>query len=486
MQRFAGLAAGAVILGLPGICSGGGLADPLPALGDSGLTVRLELVAGGLVYPTLPTALMDPGDGLGLLYVAGLGGVVTLIRPDGITAMLLDTTNANTQIVPANYGMTAIAAHPGFADPMSPGHRRFYTITTESNTAGTLDFGLSGNHQDVLKEWRVDPADPEMIEDGSEREVLRIGQPSPDHNMTAIAFAIDGTMLISLGDGGNSPRGQSVWGDQARDVTNIFGSVLRIDPLGISGVVSANGAYSIPANNPDLGPGSIDEIWAYGLRSPYRMSVDGDSGEIWVGSVGQREIESVYRIGRGGDHGWNLKEGSFLYDFVDQTVSIGPDPVPDLIDPVGEYDHDDGKSVTGGYVYRGARVPAVAGKYVFGDFIGQGSARLFVMDTSTGVIEELSVDPGGAALPPLIYGFGSDADGELYVMGGSSAGMVLRIVSACPNDLNGDGVVDTADLGLLISLFGGGDGGAADINNDGAVDTADLGSLIAAFGSVCD
>jgi len=466
---------------------GAALDDPLPDIGDSGLTVRLELVAAGLAYPALPTGLMDPGDGSGLLYVSGLGGVVTLIRPDGTTATLLDTTNPNTQILPTNYGMTTVMAHPGYADPDSPGHRRFYTITTETETAGTRDFGSPGDHQDVLTEWRVDPGDPEAVELGSEREILRIGQPHRDHNMTAIAFRNDETMLIALGDGGNNIPGQTVWSDQARDVTNAFGSVLRIDPLGLSGVMSANGAYSIPADNPDLGPGSIDEIWAFGLRSPYRMSVDPVTNDAWIGSVGQREIESVWRVQPGGDHGWNLKEGSFLYDPVTQTVCVGPDPVPNLVPPVGEYDHDDGRSVTGGYVYRGARVPVLAGRYVFGDFQGQGLARLFVMDTTTGVIGEVSIDPGGESFPFRLYGFGEGADGELYVLGGDqSSGVVLRIVSACPADLNGDGIVDTADLGALIGAFGATDAGAADINGDGAVDTADLGTLIGAFGTTCD
>lgn len=486
-DRSAAIGLAAVVLASGSPLLGAALDDPLPDIGDSGLTLRLELVAGGLAYPAIPTDLMDPDDGSGLLHIAGLGGVVTLVRGDGTTATFLDTTNPNTDIIPSNYGMTAITAHPGFADPMSPGHRRFYTITTELENAAPWDFGLAGSHQDVLTEWLVDANNPEAVEPGSAREVLRIGQPRFDHNMTAIAFANDGTMLLALGDGGNNIAGQTVWSDQARDVSNVFGTVLRIDPLGLNGVPSANGAYTIPLDNPDLGPGSIDEIWAYGLRSPYRMSVDAPTGDVWIGSVGQKEIESVYRVQPGGDHGWNLKEGSFLYDPATQTVCVGPDPVPGLVDPVGEYDHDDGRSVTGGYVYRGLRVPALSGRYVFGDFQGQGLARLFVMDTATGVIGEVSIDDDGEALPFRLYGFGEDASGELYVLGGSpSAGAVYRIISACPSDLNGDGAIDTADLGQLIGAFGSASATPADINNDGTVDTADLGILIAAFGATCD
>ncbi len=467
------------------------LTDPVPDIPAAPFAVRLELAATGLNYPALPTDVVHAHDATGRLFVAGLGGVVRVVQPDGSHTPFLDTTNPDTEILVTDYGMTSIAFHPSFAHPKSPGFRRFYTITTERENSAPADFGSGTDHQDVISEWLVSAGDPSLADPLSRREVLRINQPRRTHNVTDLAFDGAGLLHISVGDGGNVPPGSVLFSQHARNPAHIYGKILRIDPLGLVGAPSANGAYSIPPANPYVGVAGIDEVYAVGFRSPYRLNFDRATGDLWLGDVGQNSIESIDRVAPGADHGWNLKEGSFLFDV--PTFDVCPDPAPDplLVNPVGEYDHDDGRSVVAGFVYRGAAVPALAGLHVFADFTGpsnaQPDARLFVLDVPTGAISEPAIDPAGAPLPALIYSVGEDEDGELLLCGtdaDGSNGRLLRIRRACPADLNADGLVNTADLGLLIEAFGS-VSPALDVNAAPPIDTADLGLLLESFGSAC-
>ncbi len=365
--------------------------------------------------------------------------------------------------------------------------------TTESPNSAPADFiGFGNSHQDVLTEWRFD-TELALIDPGSAREVLRIGQVGVDHNLSDMAFLPDGTLLLALGDGANQPPGQTGASDKAQLLTDIRGSILRIDPLGLIGTPVPSGRYAIPVDNPFVGvAGVVEEIWAYGVRSPYRLTVDPDSGEVFVGDVGQLSIEEITRIQAGGNHGWNRKEGSFLFDTVEFGVCPDDAPDPLLVDPVAEYDHDDGRSIVVGHR---AADGAIAGRLVCADFQGdqsiiQGDAKLWLVDPDAGTIHKLPVDPAGTALPDLVYSIGRDAAGALYVLGGPADGSdacILRLAAGCaalPADVTGDGAVNLEDLNLVLAGFGTAtDGG--DATGDGLVDLEDLNAVLAAFGAAC-
>ena len=193
--------------------------------------------------------------------------------------------------------------------------------------------------------------------------------------------------------------------------------------------VSPNGQYRIPATNPFQGPGQVPEIYALGLRNPYRFSFDRDNGELILADVGQNNIEEINRIELGGNYGWAVKEGDFLFNRANGTIGARSPGVPvGLIDPLSgpagtlEYDHSDGISITGGFGYRGSAIPALFGKYVFGDLALRNApprvdGRIFYADLITGEILEFLLPqfiddklPNGLT----VHGFGEDGSGELY------------------------------------------------------------------------
>lgn len=299
-------------------------------------------------------------------------------------------------------GLLGLAFHPKYAS-----NGLLYTYTSERIEG--VDFQIA-DHDSVITEWRVfDPASATTtVDPDSDRVLLRIHQPQGNHNGGAINFGIKrdkNNLYISLGDGGNrddqnrpsniTPSGSfqnALFGHPAigngQDSGTILGTILRIDPLGSN---SNNGEYGIPSDNPFVGvDGSLDEIYAYGLRNPYRFSFDEKTGDLYAGDVGQNDIEEVDVIVSGGNYGWRHKEGSFFFD-KDGTgetcvqddpanpqnlrgcaTTVDPGGLPvDLIDPIAEFDtHIDGHSVIGGFVYRGKNkgLKDHKGRYIFAEF----------------------------------------------------------------------------------------------------------------------
>ena len=272
---------------------------------------------------------------------------------------------------------------------------------------------------------------------------MRVDQPQPNHNGGGLDIGPDRRLYISFGDGGSGDDQGEGHGDtgNGQNPGSVLGAILRIDP---SGSNSANGQYGIPEDNPFVGqPGFIDEIYAYGFRNPFRFSFDRATGHLYVGDVGQHDIEEIDVARAGGNYGWNHKEGSFFFDpngngsgFV---TDVDPGVPPGLIDPIAEYDHDEGIAVIGGFVYRGTRNPILRGRYVFGDFSRTfGDGRLFYLLRKNwprlNRIEEMRVAGGG--LNMALLGFGEDARGELYVLANGTGtptgntGVVLRIAGA--------------------------------------------------------
>lgn len=236
----------------------------------------------------------------------------------------------------------------------------------------------------VGDDGRPDPA--------SEREILRIDQPGVGHNSGALAFDADDTLLIGMGDGGGSR------GADAQDMTKLLGGLLRITP-------NRDGpGYTVPDDNPYVGQAGVaPEIWAKGMRNPWRFSIDRATGDVWVGDVGESDWEAVYRISAGAagaNLGWPAYEGSHPIDF-NPEVAAPADPLM----PVHEYPHDMGPAVIGGHVYRGSAIPELAGAYVFADMTGPVWAL-----GSDGVVQ-LDVQAGGVQTS-----LGEGPDGELYLL----------------------------------------------------------------------
>jgi hypothetical protein len=208
----------------------------------------------------------------------------------------------------------------------------------------------------------------------------------------------------------------------------------------------------------------VDEIYAYGFRNPWRFSFHPDTGDLIVGDVGQNDIEEIDIVHAGGNYGWNLKEGTFRFDSATGTVNDDMTALPaGLIDPAAQYDHDDGITVIGGFVYRGSAIPELWGRYVFGDFSSGfflADGRLLYADLGTGLIQEFTIGVDDRNLGLYVKAFGQDADGELYLLAGTNlgpfgtGGMVLKIVDLCtariPGDINNDCQVNDLDMNILL------------------------------------
>jgi len=445
-------------------------------IGPSATRVNLETVASGLAAPVL--LVPDPRDA-GRLYIVDQVGLVRIVDQGQLAGEpFLDVTGL---VVPVrvNYderGFLGLAFHPSYTDPSSPGFGKFYTYTSEP-VQGPADFtvevpeGTAMNHQSVVREWQWDGASTQ-VDSNSSREILRVDQPQSNHNAGHIEFGPDGYLYIAFGDGGGANDTAVGHGTQGngQNINTIHGSIVRIDPLNptltpdSADAAGANGAYRVPADNPFVGAEGVDEIYAYGFRNPYRFSFDAQSGALIVPDVGQNRVEEINFVLKGGNYGWNVKEGSYLFD--PPTGTVGPAPVEDprFIDPVVQYDHDDGLAVVGGYTYYGTAVPTLWGRYVCGDFSRQFSVpegRLFVADLFTGEIQELLIGAAGDPLGLFVKGFGQDREGEFYLLASTAlgpvgdTGVVLKIVAA-PN-----GGAATVPIAAVLTGAGAGTGSAA-------------------------
>lgn len=453
MKRVAVAIIGALVLiASTGQANAQAIEDPIPApIVNGNLAVGLDVLADGLTSPlwgTVPSGFAYRNH----LYVVDQVGTFWAI--DITTGAKTVVADVSDLLVPLG-----IAAFGGFDErgflgaAFDANFRRngyLYTYTSEPATEpadfSTMPSGVDADHQSVISRWQsTDPSDPLAPFDPTSRKVLlRVDEPQFNHNAGALAIGPDGMLYIALGDGGGADDvdghpfiGGPMVGHgtgNGQDTTNPLGAILRIDPHGSN---STNGAYGIPRRNPFVGTDQVEEIYAYGFRNPYHMSFDRASGRLWTGDVGQNDIEEVNIVRRGGNYGWNLKEGSFIFD--PNGTSPGFVTAPDnvgTIDPRSEYDHDEGISVIGGFVYRGRQLQGLQGRYIFGDFRDPSDrdGRLLVAG-NRGVIKELLL-PEQNGLGLALFGFGEDSRGELYVMGNASgipqgdSGVVLKMVDA--------------------------------------------------------
>jgi len=249
----------------------------------------------------------------------------------------------------------------------------------------------------VVSRFSLDEEDTDVADPGSEVIIMEVAQPFSNHNAGQLAFGPDGYLYIGLGDGGSAgdPLGNG------QNLVTLLGSILRIDVSGLS----APGDYEIPADNPFVGTtGARGEIWAFGLRNPWRFSFDSETGLLWAGDVGQSSWEEIDIIAKGANYGWNIMEGSHCYSPATGCDQSG------LTLPIVEYDHSEGCSVTGGYVYRGDQIPSLQGYYIYGDYCS-GNIWALVYDGSVVTDNVLLVDSDLS-----ITSFGEDLAGNLYIL----------------------------------------------------------------------
>jgi glucose/arabinose dehydrogenase len=290
-------------------------------------------------------------------------------------------------------GLLGLAFHPNFK---STG--QFFICYTKKENGHT-----------IVSRYRVQKDSADVADADSEEVVLDIAQPFANHNGGCIAFGKDGYLYIALGDGGarNDPKGAG------QDRSQLLGSILRID-IDKKG---AEMAYSIPSDNPFVGKEGIrPEIYAHGLRNPWRIAFDAKSDRLWCADVGQDLWEEVNVIVKGGNYGWSNYEGSHAFGNRPKVAGVTA-----AIDPVWEYDHSVGKSITGGRVYNASRMPQLTGKYLYADYVS-GSVWALTYDEKSGKAtrNEQLIEKG---IPVLA--FGEDADGEVYYMIDSIKGQCI-------------------------------------------------------------
>lgn len=351
---------------------------------------ELELAGSGFSAPVFVTA--PPGDTL-RLFVVEQSGLIRIVRADTtLTAPFLDLVDSITT-VGGEQGLLGLAFHPQYAT-------NGYLFVHYSNQAGDTR----------IVRYQVSAA-PDVADPASASPVLSVAQPFPNHNGGMIAFGPDGYLYIALGDGGSGgdPQGHG------QNSGSLLGKILRID-------VDGAAPYAVPPTNPFVGvAGSRGEIWSLGLRNPWRFSFDRADGTMYIGDVGQNQIEEidVEPSGAGGrNYGWNITEGDGCY-------SAAVCSVAGLTAPVHQYTHADGCSVTGGYVYRGTRMPALQGTYFYADYCG-GWVRSFRWQGAQAVEHrDWAALAGGN-----ISSFGQDGRGELYVV--RHGGTIHRVVEATP------------------------------------------------------
>lgn len=363
----------------------------------SGTALDLELVAEGLERPVLVTA--PPGDKR--LFIVEQPGRIRIVKDGALLPTPFLDIDPAVRDTGNEQGLLGLAFHPDFAT-----NGRFY-----------VDYIAQDPQADsVVAEYRVTGANPDIADDSTEQRLMVIDQPASNHNGGMLEFGADGFLYISLGDGGSQhdPDGNG------QNTKTWLGSILRID-------VDTGSPYGIPAGNPFANSANgIDdprpEIWAWGLRNPWRFSFDRQTDYIYIGDVGQDAWEEINIGGTGAgiNYGWRVMEGDqcFMAATCDQAGLAGP---------IVAYSHGGGRcSVTGGYVYRGSCIPGIQGWYFYGDACTDQIWKIEYPGNNTPV--DLSAELGTGVIESL-SSFGQDATGELYVTSLLN-GRVFKIVPA--------------------------------------------------------
>lgn len=354
-------------------------------------SVKLKLICDQLSHPTVLSSA--PGTDDHRLFVCEQEGRIRIVDKGKLrTEPFLDISKE--VIKKPGYderGLLGLAFHPDYA---ANGKFYVYCSTPVVGRAGV-------NNQQQVREYTVSK-NADLADKASMQIVLEIDDPDPSHNGGDLKFGPDGYLYIPIGDGGGQHDMHGEIGN-GQNLNSLMGKILRID-------VNQK-PYSIPKDNPFVGKQNVNgqsarpEIYAYGFRNPWRISFDRKTGQLFTGDVGQDKFEEVNMVVKGGNYGWRLREGVHSHN--------ESDPKPkNMIDPICEYAHTEGLSITGGYVYRGKAIPALVGKYVFADWIGPVWQLTNTGKTWTRKKLPISRDIGYWH----VYSLGEDKEGELYML----------------------------------------------------------------------
>jgi glucose/arabinose dehydrogenase len=379
--------------------SGGGITPPPPPPPACSTGLETPRAFANLAFAS-PTAMLQAPNDASRWFVVEQGGVIRAFPNDPDATASTEFLDITTRVhEDGEAGLLGMAFHPAFAT-----NGRVYLNFSEQ---------VGGQVRSVTAEF-TSMDGGQTLDPTTERDLLVVNKPAANHNGGQLAFGPDGMLYLGLGDGGGAgdPSGN------AQNEQRLLGKMLRIDVDARPGG-AANG---IPVDNPFVGnplcnaggagTASCPEIFAVGFRNPWRWSFDSQTSELWVADVGQGDFEEVDVVERGENYGWNTREGAHCFSPSTGCSTAG------LTDPVAEYSHDIGFSITGGYVYRGGQATEVAGNYVFGDF--GGMIAWLEPDGSGGfdlrqLAEQGCTIPGApGALQPSA--FAQDLDGELYVL----------------------------------------------------------------------
>lgn len=427
------------ILLLPGLISCSDDDDNVRPPTEPTQSIDLVLIAEDMVSPI---GLVPSPDDTGRLFVIDQIGKVWIIdnTNNKLEEPFMDISGLIVSLG-MNYderGLLGLAFHPDFSS-----NGRLFVYYTAPPNAGGPEEGELWDNLSRISEFTVSGSDANQVNLSSEKIILNVDQPQENHEGGTIAFGPDGYLYISIGDGGQSddvaPGHVDDWyevneGGNGQDIeANLLGSILRID-------IDAEDPYGIPADNPFVETEGLNEIYAYGFRNPFRFSFDmGGDHRLFVGDAGQNLWEEVSIVEKGGNYGWNVKEGTHCFDASDNENVLESCPDVDiygneLIDPVIEMNNannpEGGSSLTiiGGHVYRGNEISEFSGKYIFGSFgrdFSSPSGEVFIADpTGPGLwsFDEIDFKSYPGTLGHYLKGFGQDLDGEIYLTVSESLG----------------------------------------------------------------
>lgn len=370
-------------------------------------SLKLQLVTDKIHDPV---AMAIPDDGSGRIFICQKEGQVWIINHNKVLHHpFLDVSKKMIPVNPGydERGLLGLAFSPDFRTD-----KKCYTYYSAPTDSPKM------NCRNILASFTVAAGDSNKADENSEQVIMQFEKPQSNHNGGDLQFGPDGYLYLGLGDGGGGGDKHGPNGN-AQNLGSWLGKILRVDV--------SRSPYLVPPDNPFVNtPGARPEIWAYGLRNPWRFSFDKKTGELFCGDVGQNKYEEVDTIRKGGNYGWRVMEGFHVYNMPDSGVT----DTARMIKPIDEYDHHLGISIIGGYVYRGKAIPALEGKYVFGDYEGE---IFYLSKNADGSWTRNKLPVQNIPDKFQVFSFGQDEQGELYVLGAitfgnGSNGMVYKIV----------------------------------------------------------
>ncbi len=364
--------------------------------------IQLALVASGIAGPVSADA---PKDGSGRLFICEQTGKIRIVKEGQLLAVPFLDINTKLDVINKQYsekGLLGLAFHPNYKS-----NGKFYVYYSGKGNHKNND------HKSIVAEFTVSE-NSDVANVNSEKVILEIQQPEENHNGGQLAFGADGYLYIASGDGGGANDEHGGVGN-GQNLKTWLGKILRID-------VNADSAYNVPKDNPFVNnPNALPQIWAYGLRNPWRFSFDRKSGLLFCADVGQNKWEEIDIIEKGKNYGWRIMEASNCFN-----PSKNCD-TKDLVLPIAEYSHQEGVCVTGGYVYNGIAIDELKGQYIFADWTGQ--IYTLQQQGKEWKMKGIEIaDEAGKIFKENVNSFGEDEAGEIYILCQKSTG---------PYELNG-------------------------------------------------